>query len=368
MMKKLLFSLALLASFTAFSQVGINTPSPNATLDITAKNSTGNSSNIDGLLVPRVDRERAQSMTGVPISTMVYVNNITTGTQAGTAANIDAVGYYYFNEANVWTKLKGAAGATVDTNIYNTDGTLAGNRVVSQEDKTLAFTSTATSGTNQFSVDGSTLSVDAVNNRVGVGTTTPQKSLHVNGTMQLTNELNVGGNASLVGNPGTAGQALTSGGAGASTTWSTLANYPLNVLSAKFTIYSTNQSGEFFPTFVVSRLDTNYLQNAGNGRVNILKAGYYQILASTTYNIISATAGTVNSRIYKNYVSAASNTILGMASTTYLASTPNAYHTLLGAVYLNVGDYIMVGQSSPNGAITFRPGDYTSLVFDYLGQ
>ncbi|MFP3534461.1 hypothetical protein SB763_34470, partial [Burkholderia sp. SIMBA_042] len=31
---------------------------------------------------------------------------------------------------------------------------------------------------------------------IGIGTSTPQKQLHVNGALQLTNELNVGGNAS----------------------------------------------------------------------------------------------------------------------------------------------------------------------------
>ncbi|MEN4758960.1 tail fiber domain-containing protein [Chryseobacterium sp. C39-AII1] len=55
-------------------------------------------------------------------------------------------------------------------NIYNTNGSLTGNRVVTQGANTLAFTSTATNG---FSVDGSTLSVDAANDRVGIGTTTP---------------------------------------------------------------------------------------------------------------------------------------------------------------------------------------------------
>ncbi|MFP3541146.1 hypothetical protein, partial [Pseudomonas sp. SIMBA_044] len=58
--------------------------------------------------------------------------------------------------------------AAASTNIYNADGTLTGNRVVIQGDKTLTFNSTATNG---FSVDGNTFSVDAANGRVGIGTT-----------------------------------------------------------------------------------------------------------------------------------------------------------------------------------------------------
>jgi len=372
MMKKILFPLTLCASFTAFSQVGINTPSPNATLDITAKNSTGISNNVDGLLVPRVDRQRAQSMTGVPVSTMIYVNNITTGTQTGTAANIDAVGYYYFNEANVWTKLKGA-GSAIDTNIYNIDGTLTGNRVVSQEDKTLAFTSTATSGTNQFSVDGSTLSVDAVNNRMGVGTTTPQKSLHVNGTMQLTNELNVGGDATSVGNPGTAGQFLTSGGPGVSTTW-TMTTSPINVLAATIPSTGVNQTGESFPAFSVSKQNNAYLSfNPANSVVTVIKSGYYQLIASVSYNFISTIGASVTSRIYKNYVSPVSNTILSIASTTYPGTVspsfpPPIYHSIASAIYLNAGDTIRISQYNSNASANYMSGSYTYVIYNYLGQ
>ncbi|MCT2560408.1 beta strand repeat-containing protein [Chryseobacterium herbae] len=153
------------------AQVGINTPTPTSTLDVTAKNATGTTTTAEGLLIPRVDRQRAQSMTGVPTSTLVYVNSIATGTATGTAANIDAIGYYYYN-GTAWTKL----GADTNTNIYTNDGTLAANRIVTQGANTLAFTGTAT---NAFSVDGTTLSVDAENNRVGVGTAAPGQALSI---------------------------------------------------------------------------------------------------------------------------------------------------------------------------------------------
>lgn len=65
-------------------------------------------------------------------------------------------------------------------NIYTNDGTLTANRTVSQADKALDFTSTATAGTSHFTVDGTTLNVDAVNNRVGIGTATPATRLEVN--------------------------------------------------------------------------------------------------------------------------------------------------------------------------------------------
>ncbi|MFP3637182.1 hypothetical protein, partial [Bacillus sp. SIMBA_033] len=63
MKKKLYLSvIAFFFAATVYSQVGVNTSNPASSLDITAKNATGNSTHVDGLLIPRVDRERAQSM------------------------------------------------------------------------------------------------------------------------------------------------------------------------------------------------------------------------------------------------------------------------------------------------------------------
>ncbi|WP_308992750.1 hypothetical protein QLS71_016195 [Mariniflexile litorale] len=101
-----------------FSQVGIINNAPQATLDITAKNVTGGSTNIDGLLVPRVDRQRAQSMTSVTTSTLIYVNSIVTGTQTGTAIDINQTGFYFFNGIK-WVKLNNSTAATAGT-VINT--------------------------------------------------------------------------------------------------------------------------------------------------------------------------------------------------------------------------------------------------------
>ncbi len=313
MKKQLLTILTLSLGTMIFAQVGVNTPTPEASLDITAKTDTGTA--IEGLLIPRVDRLKAQSMTNIPTSTMIYVNSIANGTLAGNAVNISSVGYYFYN-GTVWSKL-------LDTNLYNADGTLTANRTVTQGTNTLSFNPTVNNG---FSVKGSVFSVDGAanrvgigtttptaplevntgtniitgvqviqplkttatpgiriagaagtpavgqmstigfnpnasqgnspvvvgasylsssagessadfivgtsiggpaiikfvvknNGRVGIGTTTPQKGLHVNSSMQLTDELNVGGTATTEGNPGTAGQVLVSNGAGAAPSW-----------------------------------------------------------------------------------------------------------------------------------------------------
>ncbi|SHF68539.1 hypothetical protein [Chryseobacterium vrystaatense] len=172
--RKLLLSVgAFFFTVTISSQVGINTTNPAVTLDITAQNATGNFKNADGLLIPRVDRGRAQNMTGIPISTLIYVNGIVTGDTTGNAVNIDAVGYYYYS-GTVWEKL--ITPASANTNIYVTDGNLNENRKVIQGNKTLAFSGTAI---NAFSIGGATFSVDAANDRVGMGTIAPQTKLDI---------------------------------------------------------------------------------------------------------------------------------------------------------------------------------------------
>jgi len=171
MKNKITLTLALIVAGITQAQVGFNTSTPSATIDIIAGSTTGTKP--EGLLIPRVDRLKAQTMTGVANSTMIYVNSIANGTAAGTAANINAVGYYYF-DGTVWIKM-------ADTSLYNTNGTLTGNRIVTQGANILAFNSTATTGTNHFSVDGSTFSVNAATNAVGIGTTTPETRLEVSG-------------------------------------------------------------------------------------------------------------------------------------------------------------------------------------------
>ncbi|SEM14961.1 hypothetical protein SAMN05421856_101401 [Chryseobacterium taichungense] len=222
-MKNILTTAALLFSMIAFAQVGINNTSPKATLDITPKTTDG--SKPEGLLIPQLDGNSLKttaygtSQKGV----IVYAKSAASPTDTKTV-NVTAEGYYYF-DGSVWQKMTGASAADATTTakgivklagdlsgtaaspsiassavtsakiadgtvanadlasgaggIYKGDGSLSGNTTVTQGTNTLAFTSTASTGTSHFTVDGTTLNVDAVNNRVGIGTNTPAATLDV---------------------------------------------------------------------------------------------------------------------------------------------------------------------------------------------
>lgn len=105
MKKNIYASIALFSIVNlAHGQVGINIPTPQSTLDIKARNPTGTSTAAEGILIPRVDRERAQNMASVETSTLIYINNPATGSQTGKAQNIDKPGFYYYS-GSVWEKM-----------------------------------------------------------------------------------------------------------------------------------------------------------------------------------------------------------------------------------------------------------------------
>ncbi|KXH83507.1 hypothetical protein [Chryseobacterium kwangjuense] len=194
-MKNILLLGGILLSVAAFSQVGINTNSPNTTLDVSKKM---NGASLDlththGLQAPRLTRAELTNVTASygtnQNGALIYITDVSGGNATNTSQRqyITEPGYYYFDSnANRWMPLK-----TTDTNsnIYSADGTLPENRTVTINDHSLRFLAFSV---NAFSVDGSTFSVDAANNRVGIGTTSPSNPLHVQGTnpLRLTGTLN----------------------------------------------------------------------------------------------------------------------------------------------------------------------------------
>ncbi|MDM1556005.1 hypothetical protein HX126_15675 [Chryseobacterium indologenes] len=177
--------IALCATVILNAQVGINTSNPHATLDVAG---TTDPNMKDGLLPPRVSKQQlAAKEYGTygsdQIGAIVYITDIISPTgltpSIAQMGSIHNTGYHYFT---------GLQWVAISTNIYNSDGSLIGNRVVTQDTNTLAFTSTSVNG---FSVDGTTLSIDAANHRTGVGTASPETRFHVVATAPSSNRYNL---------------------------------------------------------------------------------------------------------------------------------------------------------------------------------
>ncbi|RLJ30695.1 uncharacterized protein (TIGR02145 family) [Chryseobacterium sp. 7] len=165
--KQLLTLFAITTVSIAYGQVGINNASPKATLDVTAKNTNG--STPEGLIAPRLTGDQIQAANAQygtdQTGTIVYATSAVTNPDAVTG-NITAAGYYYFDGV-AWQAIGSSSGTNPSTvsNIYNSNGSLTGNRQVDLASSTLGFT-----GGN-----------------VGVGVATPDTSaiLDVASTTQL---------------------------------------------------------------------------------------------------------------------------------------------------------------------------------------
>jgi hypothetical protein len=312
-MKKL-FLLALVSlSAQFFAQVGVNTTTPTATLDITAKEPTGTANTVDGVLVPRVDRQRAQSMTSVPTSTMIYVNNISTGTATGTTVNVDAVGFYYFN-GTAWVKIATGNGV----NIYNADGNLAGVRNVNLNGNNLGFTGTGNvgigigaptaklevasgttgtsglkfsnlnSGTPAFTGTKTALGVDSSGNVISMGTENTYTGLYVvNGINPTT--FSYGGE----GSTGTVSYTATAGYGGAPAAALTNAG-----------IFTAPTAGVYRFDFSCAMINTN---NPGNRMIFSFRKNETTIVQSTAVGIVIN--GTIGAAFFTIQTMAAGETM-----------------------------------------------------------
>lgn len=92
--------ITLLSSLQALSQVGVDTESPKATLDVVGKPTIASS--IDGIIAPRLTRANLTAKDGVygadQIGTLVYVTTLD-GAASGKCIYVNAIGYHYFDGA-----------------------------------------------------------------------------------------------------------------------------------------------------------------------------------------------------------------------------------------------------------------------------
>ncbi|ASE63923.1 MULTISPECIES: hypothetical protein [Chryseobacterium] len=194
--------------------------------------------------------------------------------------------------------------------------------------------------------------------QVGIHTSTPQHSLHVNGSLQVVKDINVGGNANTKGSSGNRGEFLMSNGAGNAPVWRNIESEnflkviyvgnknDISPASGSYTgshtaPVSTHESYSQTYIFNVSnKIDTSYLTyNSGTGLFTVVKAGFYNIVPYVTYDLnlnpSGQTAGTANSYIQRV---APSQTTLAGISTGHGERTTGLNHNLSSINFFNPGD------------------------------
>ncbi len=155
MKKHIILISSILISNISYSQVGIDTDEPKATLDIKA--SPLNEKKIDGLIAPRLTGNQLKANDGKygadQIGAIIYATAAASPTTDKTI-NVTNAGYYYF-DGTVWVSIKNSS--TVN---YQEPWNVAGGNVP------------ATLNTQNIYQMG----------RVGIGTSSPSVPLHLNTT------------------------------------------------------------------------------------------------------------------------------------------------------------------------------------------
>jgi trimeric autotransporter adhesin len=109
-MNKLFFLYLIFLSITGYSQVGINTTTPASQLDIKAGN-PALPTNIDGVLIPRINSFPAINPTLDQDAMMVYLTTVFSGNQPGF--------YYWENASSSWVPVGGRIGWSLNGNTIN---------------------------------------------------------------------------------------------------------------------------------------------------------------------------------------------------------------------------------------------------------
>lgn len=111
-----------------YSQVGINTTSPRATLDIVAKTKDG--SKAEGLIPPSLSGDEIMhadnAYTAQLEGVVVYANAPVSNGGSVKTANITQPGYYYF-DGKVWKSMQGNSFITGSSKLINGDYTALDN-------------------------------------------------------------------------------------------------------------------------------------------------------------------------------------------------------------------------------------------------
>ena len=185
-----------------------------------------------------------------------------------------------------------------------------------------------------------------INAQVGINTDAPQANLHVNGSLQITKELKLGGNATTEGSPGIPNSFVMSGGNNQPVTWATPVslNIPTVVAIGKVT-NSVSATANNSPNFIFN--DQTFINNdivTYNTSTNVYtinKSGYYLINSNVFTSVTTTqTDGTLLLYLIKN------NGTIASVMSAYPTTAPSVIkESLADIVKLAAGDRITIRAS-----------------------
>ncbi|MDR4953627.1 hypothetical protein REB14_15720 [Chryseobacterium sp. ES2] len=198
--------------------------------------------------------------------------------------------------------------------------------------------------------------------QVGINTSTPQKMLHVNGSLQVVNELNVGGNATTSGSPGTNGQFLISKGPGIAPQWTSVSIPVLDPGAYKLKgVYNFNLNDVFTNT------NSNFLTLGNFNNITVGSSTNFIVVEfQSTASVLTLSSGEAMS--YKYRLSGNNGIVTSESPFFYIATsgfdpvnnlisfkffltniTPNTYNLILEAYRSNTA-----GAATPSKFLHFN--------------
>lgn len=200
-----------------------------------------------------------------------------------------------------------------------------------------------------------------INAQVGVGTQTPQKTLHVNGSLQITNELNVGGDSLNEGNAGNEGQVLLSNGPNISPSWNDLASSGLSVVAGLYGFLASGNN----TTYLGSNLGANIRQiKWDNIKTNSKYVTYNNDDYSFTVNATGYYTFSIN-LVVKGAYTGTARIGLSKPYTGTLTSADNSTFSFLNQPYINVDGSLPITLYS-NGTIFLNEGEKVTTLTRYI--
>lgn len=275
---RLYFFISLIAHLTCFSQVGISTTDPKASLDVVG---SGNIPDVsDGIIAPRLTKAELIAKTSygaAQTGALIYITD-SSGVSNTDTQNVATVGYYFF-DGTIWQRVTTGRGDNIYTANGDVSPTIATNREV-----------TFSNG-GSLNIDANTLFIDANGNKVGIGTNLPNAKLDIRQSPSSVSDPGEGmfGIGTTASSPVTSGSGAMryntiSGGVlqySNGVTWNTLTStVQKSVAAGNFQFNQLIPSGETTFLNLVEDIDVN--NDLASNQFVVPRTGLYQISCTIT--------------------------------------------------------------------------------------